>query len=688
MKKILLVCCFFLLIFYQSHSQSEKNIHEWLPALVNNSNAGTEFFLTFHPCWESSGTDNYIMLYIISKKATDVTVRVNAKGYEQTQRTVPNEITVFSLHPAIAQPYAKDDRDKPEDDQVWVEAGVHITSESPIICYAFTQYQYTSDGYLAIPVNTFGKEYIISSWTDIGSNQNPGGQYLTSYSSAVAAYDKTKIRYTGGGPSFSQTTTGIKVGESVVYNMNQGDVLLMASIGAYSDLSGSKFTANKPFTTVSGNFCSYVPEFVAACDFMIEADYPTHSWGKTYVVTPIQDREKNSWIKIYAKEAGAKLYRDGEPFGELTHGGGGKIGECYLSMRVLDAKEAPRPVVISSDKPIMVVQYNPGQNDDGVPADPFQMALTPFEQWPKNITLMVEDFQLNYVNLVYQVDENETMPSDFEIAECKNDDIEWRRVKEVYPDMGQKLDEQIDGKTYYSKIITLPGDGVYMLRANTPFAAYSNGKSTYESYGFASYALLNDLQKDDKEAPITDVFLDEFGVVRNNSNSSDQLVCTDHPEDEEYRSNMSKIVVDYVFTSNFKFDHEEFVPGEYRDVLWSASVADTNKPATFVAYFVDRAGNHQTVTLYWKGGASVLEEYIARAIEVYPNPSNGIVNIKSNKQDLIIKNIRVLDNQGKQVQTDISDFSKLFLNQLSNGFYYLEITTNQGKTIKPLVLNK
>ena len=170
---------------------------------------------------------------------------VEGKGFQQQQITKPNETIVFNLPPNIGQPYAKDDRDIPEDDQVWKKYAIHVVADDPVICYGVTRFQYTSDAYVALPVHTYGKEYIISSWTDIGSNTNPGGQFLTSYTSAVAAYDKTKVRYTGGGPSYSKTTTGIGVGDSKTFDMNRGDVLTMASIGQYSDLSGSKFIANK-----------------------------------------------------------------------------------------------------------------------------------------------------------------------------------------------------------------------------------------------------------------------------------------------------------------------------------------------------------------------------------------------------------------------------------------------------------
>jgi hypothetical protein len=60
-----------------------------------------------------------------------------------------------------------------------------------------------------------------------------------------------------------------------------------------------------------------------------------------------------------------------------------------------------------------------------------------------------------------------------------------------------------NGLKYGMKRITLPGDGVYRIRAKQPFAAYSYGYSDYDSYGFpATSVALGDLTKMDTMPPI------------------------------------------------------------------------------------------------------------------------------------------------------------------------------------------
>jgi IgGFc binding protein/type IX secretion system substrate protein len=613
MKAILsmLLLCHMLIIAIPSFAQEKDPtdpgaLQDWLPTILGSNNSGTEFYLTFHPCWEQSGTDNFLKIYISSGVRTRVTVTVEGKGFEQSQYTVPNDIIVFNLPPNIGQAYAKDHNVQPEDDQVWKQYAVHVDADDPIICYGVSRFQYTSDGYLAIPLSSLGKEYIVSSWSDIGSNTIPGGQFLTSYTSCITPYDKSRVRFTGGGPSFSHTTTGIMVGESKTFKMNRGDLLLMASIGSYSDLSGSKFTSNKNISVISGNFAAYVPEFIGYADYLIEQDLPTHTWGTEYHVTPINKRKKNSWIKIYAKQSGTELYRDGNVFASLTKGGGAREGECYLSLRALDETQDPRPVVISSNNPISVTQYNTGQDDDGVPSDPFQMVLTPLEQFQTEIIFNTpgvggDGFSENYVNLVYESTTQGAIPSDLEFGQVENGKITWKKMSNVYPSPGQEFIGLGDARRMFAKILTLPGEGVYKIRASRPFAAYAYGFSSYDSYGFPTSVALGDLEKPDVVAPICEPFIDCFGVVRDARNGNKaRVMVTDMPDDDELRSNMATVIaMPFPISYNFKFDKEEIIPGETRDAFWTAHVVNVKKKARLIVIYKDRRGNSKTDTIYY-----------------------------------------------------------------------------------------
>lgn len=60
------------------------------------------------------------------------------------------------------------------------------------------------------------------------------------------------------------------------------------------------------------------------------------------------------------------------------------MGTGYIETRAGNAPQ-PKPVVISCDKPINVVLYNPGSTDDVVSTDPFQMQVLPVELYSNNV---------------------------------------------------------------------------------------------------------------------------------------------------------------------------------------------------------------------------------------------------------------------------------------------------------------
>ena len=478
---------------------SKEQMREMLPKYLGTSNAGTEFYLTFHPCWEErSGPSNQLKVYVSSGKATQVKLSIPGINHSEVKTTIPNDVIEFSLAPENGQMYSKTDREAPEPAQVWKGRAVIITADEPIIVYGVTRYTYTSDGYLAIPKSSLGKRYIVSSFSDPTADN--GNQYLNSYTSIVAAYDNTVVTFQLGGTTetYVKQKNGpqleVKGTNIAKQQMQAGDVWLIPASGNYNDLSGSRVTATKPVTVLSGSFCAYIPRGVSACDFIIEQELPIKTWGNKYHVSPIKKRLQSSWVKIYASEINTQLYRDGDQFGTLSEVGGVENDGGFISRRLLSDGEAPRPVTISSDKPISITQYNPGQSDDGVPSDPFQMVLTPIEQYQTEIIFNTPGvsnsqaiFRENYINLVYLATEAGTVPEDLEWAQVVNGKFSWKKVADISGGPGGKFYDPdfVEGNRYYhSKTITLPDPaGVYKIRAKDPFAGYAYGFSDYDSYG-------------------------------------------------------------------------------------------------------------------------------------------------------------------------------------------------------------
>jgi len=570
---------------------SEEEIKKNLPKMLGANNVGREFYFSFIPCWETPNVGNDLKLYISSGVSTLVTVEVPGKGYFKQKKTTANDIIEFTLAPAIGQPYRKTDRDVPEPDKIWRDAGVHVKADDPIICYGVTRYQYTSDGFLCIPVPALGKDYIVASFADPSPNTM---QWLPSYTSITAAYDKTKVKFTMGGTDWSKTAGGLMPGQSSSWSLEKGDVLLISGLGSHAEITGSTVEASKPVGIVSGNFCAYIPTNCGCCDVIEEMELPTATWGSEYHVTRIVNRLKNSIIKVFAKEAKTKIFRDHQQVGFLRTAGGTEQNG-YLHMRADEGKV--RPVVIGGDKPISVTQYNCGQQDDNIVSDPFQLVLTPLEQYQREIIFNTPGirggygFPYNYINLCYEATQYGTIPDDLMFAQVIGGDFSWMPLKDLSPVPGEPFEKVAGGKTYYSKTLLLPGDGVYKIKSSTPFAAYAYGFSSYDSYGFPTSVALGDLTKVDTLPPQPEWEPHCDGTV----NLHKTRYVTDKPDDADNRSNLSTIYMHSDESYNYKLYHGDFMPCEDPTTSWRLEVIDNSEDAYAVVTFADCAGNDTTL---------------------------------------------------------------------------------------------
>jgi len=573
-----------------------------LPSLLGATNAGTEFYFSFPPCYEeeSAGFMNSCRVFVASGAKQLITVEIPGKGYKVTKLCQANDVVEFVLGTGAAQPFLKAGRAQAPVEQVYQGAAVHVTARAPVVCYGVTRYNYTSDGFLAVPISALGKEYIVAAYpqyTAVGS-----GYQLTSETTISAAYDDTEVFFEMGGTIGSETSGGLKPGKITSFTLKyKGDVLCFSSNGDIQDISGSRITASKPVAVVSGNQCANVPAGVYACDYMSEMELPTFTWGKEYHVTPFFGRKNNPVIRIYAKEKNTKVYRDGQEWLVIPRTTR-KLDDGYVERRSSDG--SPRAVVISADKPIYVEELNPGQTDDNVPSDPFMLILSPLEQYQKEIVWCTpgaltsnNNFKSHYVNLVYQLTPDGTIPDDLEFAISVAGKFEWKKVSARFGGSpGYIFGVPVNGQTYACKQLTLPGDNVYRLRAKAPFAAYAYGFSNYDSYGMPTSVALGNLEVKDTVKPRPKWTIKCDGSV-------DDGTVVDYPDDDASRSNLALIYMDLDSSTNYDFNYDakrEFIAGTTRKTDWTLKVIDPSIDARAFLVFVDRAGNDTIIVVEYK----------------------------------------------------------------------------------------
>lgn len=616
-----------------------NKIKEQLPKLLGANNIGTEFVFGFHPCWEEVGPNNAIRIYVTSPVETEVrlTIPYFSSDPYMVKKTKPNDVIEFILAPNVAQPYVRGAGGAVGTllpTQVWPGRGIIVTSDAPIVCYGVTRFQYTSDGFLALPVHALGKNYTISSYRETANFQS---QSLTPYADIIGVYDKTKVLFYFGGNNSSKIRTVDEKKWSphdiLRADLNRGDFWLLASEGPQSDIGGSYVVSNKPVACLSGSHCAYVPTTNSACDFISEQELPTFAWGKKLHVTPLIDRKYASIIRAFCKEAPTTFLRDGQEVFQLFSSWGME-NEGWVELRA--NPDGNFPAVYSSDKAINIVQYCPGQSEDGVPADPFQLMLAPEEQFQNEILFNTPGikggygFLRNYINIVYKSDSTGMIPDDLDFGEVvTTGETKWTKVKDLSSSPGQQFkDPDYFGKKdqMFAKTIKLAYDGVYRLRCpSQKIAAYAYGFGVYDSYGFPTSMALADLEKPDTNAPVP-----VYELLCDGNTIDKKTMVLDMPDNDTVRSNLALILFDKNNSFNYDFTYDDFVPGESRGTKWKLRTIDPSQDARAVITFTDRAGNDTTIIVeYWAVKLSIAPKNV-----YYGNMKIG----EQKTQNFVIKN--------------------------------------------------
>ncbi|HRP89921.1 MAG TPA: T9SS type A sorting domain-containing protein [Edaphocola sp.] len=146
-------------------------------------------------------------------------------------------------------------------------------------------------------------------------------------------------------------------------------------------------------------------------------------------------------------------------------------------------------------------------------------------------------------------------------------------------------------------------------------------------------------------------------------------------------------VINYFIDNDTNFIKAEGYGWESNGNLFTDPGVDNNDPDGENGL----TGNNTTTRNYIMGastGTKNVGTFKFEALNVYPNPSNGNLNISYNFKNNSEANVRVFDLSGKVVFTKnlgtISEGTKNFnldMNTLSTGFYTIELITNEGTAV-------
>lgn len=648
--------------YYGASQNIDKNI---LTRYASESYAGTEYFISFPPGYEVKPTDpnNVFRLYIFSRVSQYVVVEVPGKKFIDSVQVTAGSTSFFAVPSGIGQPYRKGITEKSPAEKVYPKAGIHIKSRAPIVVYALNGFNGSSEGFVALPIERLGTDYVVEAWGQYADLDK--GYKLPSRANIVAAYDKTKVTFTMGGNLGAKTSGGMIAEESKTWLLNAGDVVCIANDDNEQDISGSRISADKPVAVISGNECAVIPKDTTGCDYTCDMEIPANLWGKEYIVTPIVNRQNNPMIRVFAhpKYKNVQVYRDGSPWFVLPNYNGTE-GHSYVEMR--STTGGLKATAISADAPISVMLYNTSGSEDNTGFAPFQFAVTPTEQFRKEVTFFCPPGTNGpkgegaNVSIVYALDSNGSVPKDLEygIVSGNGEVLTWMPFKEKFGfDIGFRLPKKsINGGQYAVKNIKLPQSIAYSIRAKKTIAVYVYTKHDNDSYGLAAGGQLNDFTDTDAIPPT---------IVVSDS-SSYHWAGTVYDSTSEKKGSIVNIYDIFLYRENTTFEH--FIVNTEdvaRTEKWKVKVLDSTKKARCVIVATDKKGNIGYREFVYK---------VDTAKVIIKAPQNLSLNISNEKN---VQKYITVKNTNKVLTVMITKFS------FSGTYFSIDDKNIKNSIIKP-----
>jgi RHS repeat-associated protein len=398
---------------------------------------GSDFWLMF-PIGGSELT-----LFIAGESETTGTVAIPGIGFSQN----------FVVHPGVVAQVVLPQSAELQSVNSIEPKGIHVTTLADVTVYGLDHSPFSTDGYLGLPVDVLGTEYITLSYRN-------GGGLAGSLFSMMAVTDGTVVTITPAADTAvvfpGGTPVTLHAGTPYQITLNQGDAYQLVNLGATADLSGSFISADKPIAVFGGHACTRIPVEVVACDQLVEQLPSIDKWGTSFVTMPLAVRTAGDTFRVVASRNNTHVSVNGVEVAILN---GGQIDE-----RVLTA-----PSIITADQPIMVAQYANSFFFDSTNGDPFMMLVPPVDQFLSHYTVATPTpgSQANYINFI-----NVVVPT-VEVGSLLLDGS-------LVP-----VNSFVNiGTTGYAGAQLPVGVGSHTLSGGHPFAAFIYGFDAFDSYGY------------------------------------------------------------------------------------------------------------------------------------------------------------------------------------------------------------
>ena len=328
------------------------------------SNSGREFWLAFNRNYSG---DAELTLFVTAPADTSGFVEVPGLSFSAPFAVTAGEVTSVRLPTEASLPDTTSEHQQ-------VPLAVRLVAEDDVTVYGLNYIPFTTDAFLALPVDALGTDYrTLELPIDGGARDECRAPRRTTPRSRSRRRRRCS-RPCGRGP--------VHAGR----RHRRGAHVCPRSSG---DGTGTRIQSNHPVAVFSGMNCANVPADAPYCDHIVEQLTPTSTWGRRFITTPLASRQNGDTFRIVAHTDDTEVRINGEVVATLDAG--------QVHERILTASS-----VIESSEPVLVAQYANGSTFSGNPGDPFMMIIPPYEQFLNSytVTTPASGFLQNYVNVV------------------------------------------------------------------------------------------------------------------------------------------------------------------------------------------------------------------------------------------------------------------------------------------------
>ena len=415
-----------------------SSVFPGIASAATTSNLGNEFWLTFpDQYWENTNPHQF-QLFISS--ATNVTgvVSIQAAGFSSAFTVPAGGMTVVGLPDSAGVTTL---------DGVTTQGGVHVTASGNVAVYGFAYEQYSTDAFLALPVDTLGLNYMVTAFQteSFSANTTLGGEFCV-----VATRNGTTLTIQP-----SVTTANRAAGVPYMVSLNQGDVYQLIDPTVDNDLTGTVISSNLPVALLGGSQIADVPNrSYTTANYLVEQAWPVADWGTHFITEPLATRTGGDLFRILAYSSGTQVFLNGSLAATLNAG-------QYFQQEVVNASE------ITTNYPVNVAQYSNSRTWDNVTySDPFMVTVPPVAAYDSTyiVGAPLSNFPVNYINLVVPTSATGSILLDGSLVSSAS----FTQV----------------GASAYSGAQVSVGTGSHTLSGSAPFGVISYGFATKDGYGY------------------------------------------------------------------------------------------------------------------------------------------------------------------------------------------------------------